>query len=384
MKTVPHKEWNMHIPKKAALTVAITATALAVGVMGGPALADPPAGVTPAAGDIVGVGSDTTQNIMNDYSVSYNATSPAHKLYSWNATGTTPITAKAGCANYARPNGSSAGVTALNNDPAAYNASGVCVDFARSSRYPDATKASDVDKTFLAYAKDVVTWAAKPVSPKLTPKTVSTAQLTAIYSCTLTDWHTINSALPSSPIEPYLPQSGSGTRNSFLKALSNSGNVNGPNAALVPGACVRQPATMEENSGVSLQANLQAGDTIGDALVPYSAGKWVAQSRGGDVDNRNGFTVREIDSVPATIPDVANGAAGPYSLNPSGKFARLLFNVLKNQPGSTGLDKIWSNYTPVFGKAGYICTHPLSANEGFISLPTSGTGTLCGAKFGIS
>ncbi|WP_239332430.1 PstS family phosphate ABC transporter substrate-binding protein [Frankia sp. CiP3] len=374
----------MNIPKKAARVVAVTATALAVGVMGGPALADPPANVTPAAGDIVGVGSDTTQNILNDYSTSYNATNPSKKLYSWNATGTTPITAKAGCANYARPNGSSAGVTALNNDPAAYNAPGVCVDFARSSRYPDATKPSDVDKTFIAYAKDVVTWAAKPVSPKLTPKTVSTSQLKSIYLCTLTDWHVINSALPSSPIEPYLPQSGSGTRNSFLKALNNGGDVNGPNAALTPGACVRQPATLEENSGVSLQANLQAGDAIGDALVPYSAGKWVAQSRGGDVDNRNGFTVRQIDSVPATVPDVANGAAGPYSLNTSGKFPRLLFNVLKNQPGSTGLDKIWSGYTAVFGKAGYICTHPLGVNEGFVSLPTSGTGTLCGAKYGLS
>ncbi len=218
----------------------------------------------------------------------------------------------------------------------------------------------------------------------MTPKTVSTTQLRDIYLCTLTNWHTINSALPSSPIQPYLPQSGSGTRASFLRALGNNGDVNGPNPSLVPGACVRQPATMEENSGTALVNNLQAGDTIGDALIPYSAGKWVAQSRGGDVDIRSGFTVRQIDSVPATVPDVANGAAGPYSLNPSGKFGRLMFNVLKNQPGSTGLDKIWSGYTPVFGKAGYICTHPLSANEGFVSLPTSGTGTLCGAKYGIS
>src|ERR1700730_5713662 len=37
-----------------------------------PALAAPPAGTTPAATDIVGVGSDTTQDVVNALSVAYN------------------------------------------------------------------------------------------------------------------------------------------------------------------------------------------------------------------------------------------------------------------------------------------------------------------------
>ncbi len=375
----------MRYSRKVTMPVAAAGAVLAIlaGAMG-PAFAEPPAGVTPAAGDIVGVGAEATEMVTNNYATAYNATNPAHKVYGWDAVGSSPIVTKAGCPGISRPNGTNAGLTALNNDPAAYNQPGVCVDFVRGNRYPDATRATDIDKTFIAYGKDLVTWAAIPVSPKQTPRNLTTAQLKAIYLCTLTDWHVVNPLLPSHVIEPYLPQSGAAIRSTFLRAMNNNSDANGVNPELTPGACVRQPATLQQNSGVSLQAYLQAGDTIGAALVPYSAGNWVAQSRGTVADPRNGMTVREIDGSAATIPDVAQGVAGPYSLNPDGKFKRLLFNVVKNQPGSTGLDKIWSQYVPMFGKNGYICTHPLTAKDGYISLPTSGTGMLCGTKLGIS
>src|SRR6185437_1912194 len=98
----------------AASAMAITAV---------PALADPPK--TPAAGDVVGVGSDTIQNVLNQFSVSYNATHKSGpRLWSWDATDPTtgaiglPITLKKGCKQIARPNGSSGGIAALTTENA--------------------------------------------------------------------------------------------------------------------------------------------------------------------------------------------------------------------------------------------------------------------------
>ena len=88
----------------AGAAFAVTATALAVA----PAMADPINGkgkpVTPAATDVVGVGSDTIQNVLNQFSVSYNAShKTGPRLYSWDATNPSTgaigdmITLKKGC-----------------------------------------------------------------------------------------------------------------------------------------------------------------------------------------------------------------------------------------------------------------------------------------------
>src|SRR5579859_4357560 len=96
------------------------ALALAAG-SAGPALADPPAKVTPRASDVVGVGSDTIQYLLDQLSRDYAKANPASPslLYSWDpvnpVTGATGdlIETKASCATIARPDGSSAGITAL-------------------------------------------------------------------------------------------------------------------------------------------------------------------------------------------------------------------------------------------------------------------------------
>src|ERR1700760_4621976 len=75
--------------------LAASACGLAAAAMvAGPALADPPAGTTPAAVSIVSVGSDTTQVVSNDFSTHFNATTATSKYYSWNATN--PTTGVAG------------------------------------------------------------------------------------------------------------------------------------------------------------------------------------------------------------------------------------------------------------------------------------------------
>src|SRR5258708_34243178 len=70
----------------AAAAVAASATAMAVG----PALADPINGsgkpVTPKATDVVGVGSDTIQFLLDQFALDYNKQHTTGKhLYSWDA-----------------------------------------------------------------------------------------------------------------------------------------------------------------------------------------------------------------------------------------------------------------------------------------------------------
>ena len=105
--------------------VVATATALAVAT----ALADPVnthyKAITPQPYDVVGVGSATTQNMVNALSVAYNRTVTHHSvrhpfILSWDATPphnpnflTQKINTKRGCARNLRPNGSSAGIKAL-------------------------------------------------------------------------------------------------------------------------------------------------------------------------------------------------------------------------------------------------------------------------------
>ena len=59
----------MRLTSKLMAACGALALALAVAaVSAGPALADPPAGVIPRAGDVVGVGSDTIQYLLDQLS----------------------------------------------------------------------------------------------------------------------------------------------------------------------------------------------------------------------------------------------------------------------------------------------------------------------------
>lgn len=355
----------MRTATRLATTVVAAASAASL-VLGGVANADPPSGVTPRQNDIVGVGSDTTQFVMDRYSTLYNTKSPvpANKLYSFDAVkpGTNPpvagdpIVTKAGCAPIARPNGSSAGIAALQASLAAGNH---CIDFARSSR-AKATDGTENNLSFIAYARDGVTWVAVPSTH--TPKSLTPAQLAKIYTCTTTNWHQISSTLPSNPIHPFLPQVGSGTRKFFEGAIGITDTQ--------VGACVNQ--SVEENNGKALKGDL-------NALVPYSIARWIAQTpkaqggRGAEPDIRGGVTLRQINGSDPTVKN----SAGQISLRAAfvSTFLRLVYNVVgKNSSG--GID---AKYVSVFGTAaqgGYICNHQFVIyNFGFGQI-----GTACGSR----
>ncbi len=221
----------------------------------------------PALKDATGVGSDTIQNLLDQFSADYNvgkAVTATH-LYSWDATnpntgaiGDSIQVKGGGCAAIARPDGSSAGITALTSSQVVSGTN--CISFARSSRARASTDppfaAGGI--AFVDLAGDAVTWAAQATTNA--PATLTAAQLAAIYNCTDTNWNQVGGK--NAPIHAFIPQSGSGTRSFFLGAIG----------VATPGSCVSDDnGTLEENEGVNPVLNDP------DAIFPYSIGKYIAE-----------------------------------------------------------------------------------------------------------
>ncbi|WP_300603325.1 hypothetical protein, partial [Trebonia sp.] len=191
----------MHRLRKVTAGVAIAAAAVLVAAA--PAFADPVNGsgkaVVPKAYDIVGVGSNTDEGLFDQASIDYNATISAAKhtagtpyFYSWDATvpgststAPTTIKPKAGCASTTRPNGSSAGLKALDANTVDGTTTDYCIDYARTSsgRSSTSPKLGPGGVEYVALAEDAVTYATrdtgatKKVPATYAPKSLTAAQL---------------------------------------------------------------------------------------------------------------------------------------------------------------------------------------------------------------
>ncbi|MFB7911435.1 MULTISPECIES: PstS family phosphate ABC transporter substrate-binding protein [unclassified Kitasatospora] len=332
------------------LTVAALATSL-VTVASGSALADPTG--TPAAQDIVGVGSDTTQAVLNQFSTDYNAYlgagSTLPHLYSWDATGSSPITTKTGATSIARPNGSGAGISALKNNTSA------TVDFARSSRGPQSTDPNTFD--FVAYATDAVAWAAPNNGDA--PANLTTQNLKDIYNCNITTWDQIDPSLPSNTIKPYLPQANSGTRSFFLSVLGIS--------TIKP--CVTEGVQENEGSDTNLSDP--------DALVPYSVAHYIGQvyyGKGSGSDVQGPLTIRSIDNTAPvdTTNKVINGDFAATS------YARTVYNVVRDADWKA-TDAHGTALRSIFGTTGWVCTNATAKADlksfGFLPLNAGACGS---------
>ncbi|GAA1965391.1 substrate-binding domain-containing protein [Kitasatospora viridis] len=345
----------------AAVAIATSLTTVAAGT----ALADPTG--TPAAQDIVGTGSDTIQAVLNQLSTDYNASlTAAHdttspRLYSWDATGSSPIVPKTGASSITRPNGSGAGISALNANTSS------TVNFARSSRGPVSTDPTSDD--FVTLAEDGVAWAAP--SGGVAPSNLSTNDLYAIYvTCSITNWNQITDVSgytgPNAPVHAYLPQTNSGTRAFFLGAI----NTANPGVAATPGSCV-QSTLVEENQGVAPSAF--ASDN--DALAPYSAAHYIGQTVGGHTTSSDApgtYTIRSIDGV---APEVSNALNGDFTAT---NYGRNVYDVVRDADwtangGSNALQNI-------FGTNGYLCNNATAeadiASYGFQVLPAGACGSV--------
>ena len=352
---------------------------------------------SPGENDIVGVGSDTTTPAIDALASGYNGTisSTASHEYSWDAVNPVngqqgdSIAEKADCPAIPRPNGSSAGIAQLAMFTKSTSGP-FCSNFARSSR---ARKTTDPPfapggVAFAALAADAISWSIPAVNTSA-PASLTQAQLTAIYTCTDTNWDQVGGA--NQAIVPFIPQNGSGTYAAWLTMI----------AVTTPGPCVQSANnTLEENEGTNPVLNNPG------AIFPFSVGDYIAQTVHSDkclttpscapssagvickhTPDKNAFfcdihgtmTEQEINGI-APIA----GTGSNETINPAfpTQFDRTLYNVVPYDPATT--DHIPGATSPVgglnlegiFGATGYDCSSAGAAiitSYGFVPIPTCGS-----------
>ncbi|MFF0472428.1 hypothetical protein [Streptomyces sp. NPDC004284] len=317
----------MNVKSRARIGAALGVAALGLGVALAPAAQADPSPVTQYR-TLAGVGSDTTQDVVNGLgNVVVNALGQK-VIASWDATGTATIKTKATGCVINRPNGSSAGIDALRN---AVDTNSGCLDFARSSRGPADTSTTDL--TWIPFAKDAVSWVKR--SDSALPSDLTAAQLKAIYECTTT-------SLNGVALTPILPQSNSGTRAFFLASIG----------VTAPGACVQQG--VQENDGTVL-------DSAGD-IAPYSVAQYTAQEKAVVTDRRGAAVLGSVGTVAPRNTDKTLNLAFP--------FTRDVYNVVPTAKLTNST--IASTFV---GSSSKVCAAGTTiTNYGFGTL-----GTACGA-----
>jgi len=356
---------------------------------------DPPAKTTVQPYDIVGVGSDTTTNVMDALTRGYDATikkdSPAKpKVYSYDALPpgitvappgvTYKITPKKGCATIPRPNGSSAGITALNATQVIKSNGGSysCLNFARSSRARKTTdpKLAKGGIAFVAFARDAITWAVRSTAKggNNAPKSLNLKQLIGIFTCKTTNWDQVGGK--NAPIKVYLPQTGSGTLSTWETFMG---------LTTVP-SCINQGP--EENEGTyagKTPTDPTNGFNSPNAIFIYSIGAYVAQKYHSaacgktptKTQNAFGCDVTgflQLQNINGVSP-FSTGKVPTINLKfPSG-FWRTIYNVVNYSTATS--DHIPPQVNALFGPKGYMCTSPVAKTEirdyGFINYPLCGS-----------
>ena len=271
------------------------------------------------------------------------------------------------------PNGSSAGITALNNDTAGL------IDFARSSRGPNAGETTGTSgKRFWAYALgavDYVTFAGTHApSAGLTQQ-----QLINIYTCNasgvnigkpiISNWSQVGGT--AGVIVKYIPQAGSGTRSFFQSKLLNN-NV------------------IDANCDVShMSTSLEEHDARGvttiskpNAIYAFDWARWTAEGTGIEANLRNASAVGKLGT---TTSNRILPSATTVNTTPS-RFlgTRYVFNVVRvdsHPAGYTNQLKDVENLIGVRstanGGAGFICSNAAAAAiklAGFVPLTLAGSG----------
>jgi hypothetical protein len=346
---------------KSRLVTLVSAGALTMGLAGfgvvmtsGPALADPTC-------QEVATGSDTIQDVMNQYAVdlgtnelcSFNAVDPVSGSQTTNIEyikGLNATEPAVTCLEQ-RPNGSGAGQVGLRESinpsttatPALSPAAPAgCIDIARSSSGPTSNTAGAL--TFIPFAEDAVTGAIGPatggvvqgingpvttVATALTTTNMFTAtDLTNLYkNCTtvaeggVTYWPFevgVTQPTGTQRIDLYVPQAGSGTLKFWAQELGFS-------ATALP-ACVFQTIQQGTSSGTSVEEhNGTDVATDPDGYTPFSIAQWISQSvhtTGDpvDLDRRYGAVLQDI------------GGVSPFTgtqLNKAFPFNREVYNVVE-------------------------------------------------------
>jgi len=364
-----------------------------------------PAGADPRP-TVVGVGSDTTQDVLNGLAgVGLQPTVPllggSKVLASFDAivggTTGTCITPRPNTPTFDRPNGSGNGRKALSRaidgtpwkvtgstcpSPGGSTVSGV-IDFARSSSGPSGSG----PLMFLPMARDALSfaWSAPALPIGVSPvTTLTSSQLTSLFSAG-------PQTIAGVEIIPCQIQTGSGT----YKTWNTDLGVSAAQMAAATTTCrtapgVVAPGELQENDGNALRT--RADKFPGkEVIIGFSAANFISQSNGTSVSQLTlgGVDLGAIDALgkpyagtaPNLVPcGTAPGCTSDFYANPT--YGRTVYNVVSaakiTGPGNNDL-KLMFAQTALGTPA--ICTPGAQATVrafGFNSLPAGpGAGT-CG------
>jgi ABC-type phosphate transport system substrate-binding protein len=300
------------------MSVSLLATGAMLGAMGLslglaalPAQAAP-ADYAPSFNDVVGVGSDTLQYILDfgddgdpSGDTGYNGAGNLYKVVSIDATADSnaraaylnnstdasllpldpTVVLRAGTFPVQRPNGGGAGISALLADTAVTDP---YIDFVRSPSQPTAAQAAAAASDGWGGLQEFVLGTdnlevAKAATGSNAPAGLSVAQLAQIYECNptgalggtagQTTWNNVGGTSTDNVI-PAIPQTGSGIRTLFLADL-------GITSAQL-GSCV---VTVEQNDPTGITGNTDPADVI----EPFSGSRlnlWNGKS-GNTADGAN-------------------------------------------------------------------------------------------------
>ncbi|MGI5247380.1 hypothetical protein [Dactylosporangium sp. CA-139066] len=383
------------------IATATVAAGLVVGVAG-PASADP-------VGSLAGVGSDTTQDVMNGAADaiglgvvgSWDAIDPISKAQHL------VISPKRDC-TFNRPNGSGQGVTAIRQSggvTAAINApfadevdqpEAGCVDFARSSGDPGTNQSNSGRWVYIPFALDAVSIASQHFGDatatnynalSIDPLNATTGQGTlqklyrdgAAVTVNGTTYDPQCNVAPcaggATPIHLYIPQNGSGTRSFWLSKMG-IGTVGGWVHDHAWNGTDYTGALVEEHDGTVLQ-----NDALG--LAPFSVAQWVAQ-RNGHGDRRHGAHLHSLVNV--TTSAVSNPLTGAFPTVETGNLQstfivrREVYNVVEYAKVKQGDPKFDATLYSVFGPQQGLCgKSAVILSYGFALLSSSPLGHTCGA-----
>jgi hypothetical protein len=398
--------------------VSLIAAAGLTGAIALPANADPtfpnPANESQELA-LVGVGSDTIQDLFSGLTQAVTDGSNNQVFASYDATGTPQIKTRVLGQQFDRPNGSGAGLTALKS--AAVGATGVNnsvtgtpvpvvlrgsdVQFARSSSYNSSTLATNGRYAQIPIAVDAVTYATSGTTTSHIPSGIPeggtpSAGLGTIASpdpLTLsnifdgkgylsgavggTSYQFFSGSGASSDqvnwpkLDAYVPQLNSGTRNFWFQALTLGAPGTLPNGVL---DTYNGGTTNEEHDGSAIQS-----DPLG--IEPFSIAQWTAQSNSANIngiygtaitDRRHGVLLNSVGSVAPTVSGKLNTAfpiSRPVFVDV--EFAQLKINplleaVFVNDSNFAANSTIYNATNPLDGTTSVI------TDFGFAKIPAGG------------
>jgi ABC-type phosphate transport system substrate-binding protein len=344
---------------------------------------------------VIGVGSDTIQWVDDKLAADYDATNPTVDWANFDAclgnttagapglgdnpdgsgfpcgadhTGTKAGVKRdegvvdAAAAGGALPSGSGDGRTLLRT-PA--DKLFMDVAYARSSG-PLNTADIDAGLKALPFAVDKIVVATHPGGPA--PASLTGEQVLKIFNGTYTNWNQVGGS--NAPIHPYIPKSGSSTRNAFLAFLAGLDGQSEPPGTDNDPASHAAAFSVWQGPGVTITnanwntgtANVEEHDPsvlIADpnAIEPFSYGRaQLANGQSQTVRIEGGWSAdRELYHVVRST-DISGATTTPFKYGADG-------NVLEN----------------LFSPTGFVCSNATAqadiANAGFWPLPAPATPT---------